>query len=89
VPLSVRGFHGPADLDALVLACLEKDPDRRPQSASQLLERLAACSLQSVERWDSVRAAAWWQEYQPDLDAAARQSSGDIGTFTVDVARRS
>jgi serine/threonine-protein kinase len=32
----------PAELEALVLACLEKRPDDRPRSAAELAERLAA-----------------------------------------------
>ena len=44
----------PAELEAVVLACLEKEPDRRPQSAAELRRRLEACA---VEPWDSDRRA--------------------------------
>ena len=61
----------PADLEAIVLACLNKDPDRRPQSAAELRRRVEACA---VEPWDSARALAWWREYQADLDGDAVQA---------------
>ena len=34
-PLSARGIAIPAELEAVVLACLNKDPERRPQSAAR------------------------------------------------------
>jgi eukaryotic-like serine/threonine-protein kinase len=44
-PLSSRGIAIPADLEAVVLACLNKDPNRRPQSAAELRRRVEACSV--------------------------------------------
>jgi hypothetical protein len=49
----------PYELDALLLACLEKDPARRPQSAAELSHRLASVPL--VRPWTSERAAEWWR----------------------------
>jgi serine/threonine protein kinase len=84
-PLSARGLTVPADLEAVVLACLNKDPGRRPQSAAELRRRIDACS---VEPWDSASALAWWREYQPDLDEDAVHSTGEAMTITVDGAYR-
>lgn len=53
----------PSALDAVVLACLEKDPDRRPASAGELSERLAAAVDTSA--WTQERAAAWWDLHRP------------------------
>jgi eukaryotic-like serine/threonine-protein kinase len=55
----------PPELDALVLACLEKDPDRRPQDAEQLLEMLLRCRIR--ESWDNDAARAWWEKHLLDL----------------------
>jgi serine/threonine-protein kinase len=37
--------HVPKDLERLVMACLEKDPERRPRTAVELLEMLRALEL--------------------------------------------
>jgi eukaryotic-like serine/threonine-protein kinase len=55
----------PGELDALVLACLEKDPNRRPQDARQLL--LMARRCHSVDGWNSDRARRWWKTHLPEL----------------------
>jgi serine/threonine-protein kinase len=84
-PLSERGIAIPVELEAAVLDCLNKNPDRRPQSAAELRRRVEACP---VEPWDSARALAWWREYQPDLDRDAVQSIGEAMTIAIDGARR-
>jgi serine/threonine-protein kinase len=82
-PLSTRGITIPSDLEAIVLACLEKDPAHRPQSAAELRHRLDACALDAVEPWDAASAAAWWREFQPDLDVAVGQSTSEVMTIAV------
>jgi len=54
----------PKDLDALILACLEKDPDKRPPDAEEVLRRARQCRLGAV--WDRQRAREWWQTHAPD-----------------------
>jgi serine/threonine-protein kinase len=44
-----------------VLACLEKDPARRPQSADELAAALRATGLAAA--WTQERARAWWDEH--------------------------
>jgi serine/threonine-protein kinase len=56
----------PRELDALVLSCLAKDPDRRPASAGELLERLVDLP---IDEWDAGAAGAWWRAYLPQLAA--------------------
>jgi serine/threonine-protein kinase len=56
-----------ADMDALVLECLSKDPSRRPASADDLRERLNA--LPDPTPWDQPRARAWWEQHEPELVA--------------------
>jgi serine/threonine protein kinase len=55
----------PREVDELVLACLEKDPARRPQDAQQLLRMLA--KMTTGASWDSERAQAWWEMHLPEL----------------------
>jgi serine/threonine protein kinase len=77
-PLSTRGVAVSAELEAIVIACLEKNPDRRPQSASELRNRLDACA---TEPWSSADATAWWSEHQPSLAADGAPSTGEPRTI--------
>lgn len=55
----------PRELDELVLACLEKDPDRRPQNAGELFRMVYDC--RSCEGWNQETARAWWELHLPEL----------------------
>jgi len=55
----------PRELDDLVMACLEKDPDKRPQDAERLFEM--ACHCGSSEAWDNAMARHWWETNLIDL----------------------
>ncbi len=51
-----------ADLEALVLKCIAKDPARRPQSAAALGDALAECA--AALRWTPERRARWWSTFR-------------------------
>ena len=55
----------PPELDALVMSCLEKDPNQRPQSAEELLRFRWNC--ETCEPWTNGLARVWWQIHLPDL----------------------
>ncbi|HEU4893966.1 MAG TPA: serine/threonine-protein kinase [Vicinamibacterales bacterium] len=62
-PPSQRGASVvPPDLEQLVLNCLAKKPEDRPQGAAELDRRLAEID---VERWTDVHARQWWAQAQP------------------------
>ena len=64
VPPSTRARQPiPPALDALVLACLAKDPADRPQSARELSRRLA--ELDGADDWSQERAREWWVGHVP------------------------
>jgi hypothetical protein len=67
VPPSQRGVAVPRALEDLILACLEKEPARRPTSAAELGRLLEATGL--PQRWTPEHAHAWW-----DTHAAAPAS---------------
>jgi serine/threonine-protein kinase len=48
----------PAELDELVLACLAKRAEDRPQSAGEVARALAAIE---VEPWTDAQAMEWWK----------------------------
>ena len=52
----------PADLEAVVMACLAKRPEERPDSMRALAARLSAC--QDSGTWTNEAAEAWWLEHQ-------------------------
>lgn len=53
----------PEELDRIVLACLEKDPAKRPQSAADLARMLRETGL--GEKWTKERAERWWEVHLP------------------------
>ena len=53
----------PPELDALVLSCLAKEREHRPQSARDLLRHLDAIPL--AEPWTEERARGWWKTHLP------------------------
>jgi serine/threonine-protein kinase len=52
----------PADLERVVLKCLEKEPGARPSTARDVERMLAACD---VPPWTEEDAASWWTRHLP------------------------
>ena len=59
----------PPELDALVLACLAKDPVARPADASALRRALTTVPL--AEPWTDDDAVRWWRLHMPELAVEA------------------
>jgi serine/threonine-protein kinase len=70
----------PADVERWVLACLEKDPERRPGSAQAAAEALDGCH--DAEAWSAESARAWWVGKGRAL-AAARHASAPPSHLTL------
>jgi serine/threonine-protein kinase len=78
VPPSVRGeMPIPVELEAIVLACLEKEPAQRIQSIDELLRRLDQIPLKSP--WTNAAARDWWDQHFVDLAAPVTPDSPDHG----------
>jgi eukaryotic-like serine/threonine-protein kinase len=54
----------PRELDEMVLRCLEKDPDKRPQSAEELLAMAEGCG--ACRTWNRLAAKTWWHRHLPE-----------------------
>ena len=59
-PLAQFQEAAPADLQEVILRCLEKEPDRRYPDAASLDKALAACAC--AGRWTLERAEDWWRQ---------------------------
>jgi len=62
-PSGVTALEIPEELDALVMACLAKDPDARPASTDELDARLA--ELETIAVWTKSDALEWWDLHRP------------------------
>jgi serine/threonine-protein kinase len=60
-PISASRPEVPADLQAVVLRCLEKDRGHRFPDVAALDQALAGC--QRGEPWTEAQAADWWQRH--------------------------
>jgi serine/threonine-protein kinase len=55
----------PKEIDELVLACLQKDPNLRPQHAQDLFK--IACGCRSCNNWTRDASRLWWEQHLADL----------------------
>lgn len=90
-PPSVRaGRDLPADLERLVLQCLDEDPAQRPDGALALRDALDGLD---VGRWSETDARAWWRTRAPEVRARRKRDTASDGaatgsTLAIDLDRR-
>ncbi len=65
-PSELSELDIPPELDEVILACLQKDPEDRPDTAMELYGSL--CCI-PVPPWNSATALEWWKLHLPDLMA--------------------
>jgi serine/threonine protein kinase len=89
VPPSERlGRAVPADLEALILACLAKRREDRPASAPALRAALLACA--DAGKYDVDAARAWWTDRGATLRARvnAKRTGARGAMMTIDLHGR-
>ena len=67
----------PPELEAVIRACLAKDPNERPASARMLGAILRDITIPEQHAWTNARALAWWQSYRAP-EPAPNVPSGEI-----------
>jgi serine/threonine-protein kinase len=75
----------PADLQRVILRCLEKDPDRRYQDAGSLDKALAACTC--AGRWTLESAEDWWRQHSDSTMPASSPEALERDSRTVAATR--
>ena len=88
-PSVALGRPLPADVESILLSCLEKDPARRPQSAGELEEALLACP--SAGEWGEREARRWWRNHAGrvrDLRAGAASGGPPMPSLAVSLDER-
>ena len=74
-PLSERSpLDVPPELDTLIMSCLEKKPEDRPQTARDLAQGLRAIPFERP--WSQERAAEWWASIAPQ--PVVQSEGGDV-----------
>jgi eukaryotic-like serine/threonine-protein kinase len=89
VPPSQRlGRAVPPDLEALILACLAKRREDRPESAEAMRAALFACA--DAGRFDAAAARAWWTDRGATLRAGtkAKRAGAHAATMAIDLRGR-
>ncbi|MEN8133011.1 MAG: serine/threonine protein kinase, partial [Pseudomonadota bacterium] len=65
-------YEIPQQLDQLVMDCLAKDPDDRPQGMGEVKQRLNDLERQ-LTPWDQGDARGWWDAHKNEIDESFPQ----------------
>ncbi len=80
------------DVEKALLACLEKEPARRPQNVRALGRELEWC--RAAGEWNKAKARNWWRDHEGRLERtyglSSKEPSGSSKqqTIAIDMARR-
>ncbi|WP_428266825.1 serine/threonine-protein kinase [Haliangium sp.] len=90
VPIAERlGREVPGELEAVLMACLAKDPAERPATAKELQARLRSC--RDVGPWEEAAAQRWWVEHGALRRPRRAVNDTDMAlarTVEIDLSRR-
>src|SRR5215210_3946852 len=83
-PSQLSEFEVPPALDAVILACLAKFPEERPQSAAELSSRLMQAMPAPV--WTEELAHRWWNRHHPEAECGEPCESHRMLTKTMEAS---
>ena len=83
-PMSTHGVTVSAELEAVIMMCLAKQPSGRPADAGALAKLLG--DVPQAGDWSEDQALTWWTEFRR-LDRPSA-TTADTRTITVDIANR-
>jgi serine/threonine-protein kinase len=78
-PSKAAKQHVPPELDQIVLACLQKSPEKRPSSALELWRLLGEVPVENA--WTCERAETWWREHDQTGTSYRGNDSADGDTL--------
>ena len=79
VPLSQRATQKvPRELEQLIMACLRKDPNDRPQTMQELASALKAIPLEHP--WTQERARRWWFEHAGAVSRRKKEPAPEVSS---------
>ena len=76
VPPSKHQLEVPADLEQVILRCLEKRPADRFQDVDQVAHALGEC--EAAGQWSAGRSAQWWEGRTVHGDVALQASQSSV-----------
>jgi len=68
----------PDKMESLIMSCLDKNPENRPQTAEHMAELFSYCSLD--EPWTNELAKEWWLKQYGDDEV---KNNSDIDSDAV------
>ncbi|HEX5819758.1 MAG TPA: serine/threonine protein kinase [Gemmatimonadales bacterium] len=88
-PSAKLGREVAPELESLILRCLAKSPEARPESARALLCMLEEVVEPALGAWSNEEAEAWWRAHAPELIGPGAESDAETeGRLAVDLAGR-
>ncbi|MEO0529802.1 MAG: serine/threonine-protein kinase, partial [Planctomycetota bacterium] len=81
-PSAARGEKLPEELDDAILACLDKNRAKRPQTARDLVLRLDRVPI--TDGWNVEKADLWWNQHERGTAPLARRAGGGSPTVRSD-----
>lgn len=81
-PSAVRGESLPEELDDALLACLDKNRSKRPQTARDLVLRLERVKI--TDGWNVEKADLWWNQHERGTAPATKRLADGAATDRSD-----